>query len=71
MKKYWKLGIGIPLLLFLAKFILRAEVIFQRGNPLPYLTSAAPISEERPFVEVEDCEDVYISKRGECPELFD
>lgn len=71
MKKYWKFGIGIPVILFLAVFLLRAEVIFQRGNPLPYLTSAAHISEERPFVEVEDCEDVYISKRGECSEFLD
>lgn len=45
-------------------------VIFQRGNPLPYLISAMQISEERPFVEVATHSGVYLSKRGECPELF-
>ena len=71
MKKYWKLRIGIPVLLFLAIFILRAEVIFQRGNPLPYLMAAAHISEERPFVEVDDGEGVYITKRGQCSEFLE
>ena len=60
-------------LLFLAAsvFYLNRAVIFQRGNPIPYLTSAIQISEKNPYVAVDEEKGIYISKRGECPELFD
>ena len=50
-------------------------VIFQRGNPIPYLLAISQLSEKRPYVEVEFDPPVwnntiYISKRGDCPELF-
>ncbi len=51
-------------------------VIFQRGNPIPYLKAAAQLGDDRPFVKV-DVEvpntDIYISRRGRedsCPALF-
>ena len=47
-------------------------VIFQRGNPIPYLVAAVQLSEERPYVLVEEgAVDVYITRRGRCPELFE
>lgn len=46
------------------------KVIFQRGNPIPYLIASMSISEETPYVEVGKNTGVYISKKGECPELF-
>ena len=42
---------------------LYAPVIFQRGNPVPYLLAAARIGEDRPFAEV--TEGVYITRRGD------
>lgn len=50
-------------------------VIFQRGNPIPYLLAMSQLSEKRPYVEVEfdppvGKNTIYISKRGDCPELF-
>lgn len=41
------------------------SIIFQRGNPVPYLTAASKISHETPFVKVNDNStdsDVYITK---------
>ena len=50
-----------------------SPAIFQRGNPLPYLLASAKINETVPYVQVNSSGNayVYISKRGECPELFD
>ena len=50
-------------------------VIFQRGNPIPYLLAMSQLSEKRPYVEVEfdppvGMYRVYITKRGDCPELI-
>ena len=47
------------------------SVIFQQGNPLPYLIASMSISEQTPFIEVEKNSGTYIAKRGECPELFE
>lgn len=52
-------------------FYLNRAAIFQRGNPIPYLISAVQISEKNPYVAVDETKGIYISKRGECPELFD
>ena len=50
-------------------------VIFQRGNPIPYLLAMSQLSKKRPYVEVEfdppvRMYRVYITKRGDCPELI-
>lgn len=50
-------------------------VIFQRGNPVPYLLAMSQLSEKRPYVEVEfdppsRYVSVYITKRGDCPEMI-
>jgi len=52
--------------------LIYSPVIFQRGNPIPYLAAAMQINEDRPYVQVavNDNADIYISHRGECPALF-
>ena len=52
-------------------FYLNRAIIFQRGNPIPYLIAVAQISEKQPYVAVDKSEGIYISKRGECSELFE
>ena len=62
---------AVCLLVLVFVMELWGPVIFQRGNPVPYLLAAARLSEERPYVLVENRGgDVYISKRGPCPALF-
>ena len=73
-KKIIWLIAAILLVLALALY-LWWPVIFQRGNPIPYLLAMSQLSEKRPYVEVEfdppvGKNTIYISKRGDCPELF-
>lgn len=52
--------------------VLYAPVLFQRGNSIPYLLAAGKITEETPYALVTSdggCA-VYISQKGNCPELF-
>ena len=73
MKKKRIITICAVILVILAAsaFYLNRAAIFQRGNPIPYLISAVQISEKNPYVAVDETKGIYISKRGECPELFD
>lgn len=70
-KKTWLIGMIGSSVILLAVFVIKSDAIFQRGNPLPYLISAIQISDAEPFVEVGEGEGIYISKRGECPELLE
>ncbi len=45
--------------------------IFQRGNPIPYLAAIIRIDVKQPYIEVRNNSGIYISKQGECPELFE
>lgn len=47
-------------------------VLFQRGNPVPYLLAAANINDNTPYVRVKvnDPAEIYISRRGICEELL-
>ncbi len=47
------------------------NVIFQRGNPIPYLLASLEINEETPYVEVGENTGVYIAPQGECQPLFE
>ncbi len=49
---------------------LKWDAIFQRGNPIPYLKAMAQISDDNTYIEVEGKDNVYISRNGECPEMF-
>lgn len=64
---------AVIVLLVLAWFLNTwGPVIFQRGNPLPYLLAAAHLSEGQPYVKVkEGPSDVYITRRGPCPALLE
>lgn len=69
-----KKGIAVLLFaVFLAAMIIWSPVIFQRGNPIPYLIAATKITKETPYVpvEIDGSTSVYIAKKGECPELFE
>ena len=58
---------GILMVLFA---VLKWDVVFQRGNPLPYLVAAIKLSDENTFATVRGVEDTYITKRGDKQELF-
>ena len=71
---YRMLACGAALCLLALAIVMKlwGPVIFQRGNPIPYLVAAVRLSEERPYVLVEEgAVDVYITRRGRCPELFE
>lgn len=59
--------------ILLIAMLLWSPVLFQQGNPIPYLVAAGKITQETPYVQVnvDGGSSVYISKRGECPELFE
>lgn len=67
---FWIIG-GMLICAVLGMFIYKYDAIFQRGNPLPYQISAIQISEEHPYIKVNDGAGIYIAKRGQCPELMD
>ena len=78
----WALTIVMVLILCLALFITyHHDVIFQCGNPVPYLQAALQLRKDNPFVKVDvdvpsGAVDIYISKKNSksekaCPEIFD
>lgn len=60
----------LSLLLWVFNFF--SPVIFQRGNPIPYISAAMKIDEDSRYVQVDidDTYDVYISVRGDKESLF-
>lgn len=72
MKKKMILSCAIVLVVVVAMTAyLKWGVIFQRGNPIPYLTAAIQITEENPYVAVDKIKGIYISKRGDRTKLFE
>ena len=60
-KKLW-IAILVAFVVLAASVVyLNRAVIFQRGNPIPYLTAAARISEKNPYVAVDEAKGIYIS----------
>lgn len=51
-------------------FLMKKDAIFQRGNPIPYLTAAVRLSGENPYVAVDEESGIYISKREDKQALF-
>lgn len=51
---------------------LYSPVVFQRGNPIPYLFASTKINADTPYVQVKQTNSytVYITKRGVCDELL-
>ena len=70
-KKLWIALLVAFVVLAASVVYLNRAVIFQRGTPIHYLAAAARISEKNPYVAVDEAKGVYISKRGECPELLE
>jgi len=67
-RKNSKIVAGIFLVIIvvgcLFTYLYRA-VIFQRGNPIPYVIKAVLLSEEEPYKKVFDDKEIYISKGRE------
>ena len=66
-------AIATVLVIVLIFTALLSPVLFQRGNPIPYLRAAAKINQNTPYIKVSvnsSSSDVYISRMGECPELL-
>ena len=61
---------AIILAFLVSVLFLKRSAIFQRGNPIPYLTAAVKLSEANPYVAVDESNGIYISKRGEKDALF-
>lgn len=62
---------AVALALILAALAWRyGPAVFQRGNPIPYLTAAAKLDGDTPYVRVKGGGEVYITRHGECPELI-
>lgn len=66
------IGGGI-LMVAVAATILYSPVIFQRGNPIPYLSAISKLDSNTTYaqVNVDDNVSVYISHKGTCEELLD
>lgn len=47
------------------------DAVFQRGNPIPYLSAMVKLSDENPFVAVEDMDGVYVTRRGDKLAFFE
>lgn len=56
----------------IALVFLYSSVIFQRGNPIPYLIASTKLSADTPYVQVKhtDSETIFITNRGVCDELL-
>ena len=70
-KKILIISLSLILILIAILFYTYKGVIFQRGNPLPYLLASLEISEETPYVEIGENTGIYISQRGECLPLLE
>lgn len=66
------IAIAVCCIFCIALVSLYSTVIFQRGNPIPYLIASIKLNAEIPYVQVKqtDSETVYITKRGVCDELL-
>ena len=70
MKKKVAILCAVILVFLAAVFFLKWDAIFQRGNPIPYLTAAFQLSETNPYMAVDELNGIYISKRGDKDALF-
>lgn len=68
MKKRFAAFITVLFLVSSAIVYINRAIIFQRGNPIPYLSSAMKITKNNPYVEV--TEDVIISKKDDSAKLI-
>lgn len=70
MKKKVVVTCTVILAILAVMIFLKKDAIFQRGNPIPYVTAAVRLSETNPYVAVDETNGIYISKRGDKEALF-
>lgn len=70
MKKKVVVTCAVILAVLAAVVFLKKDAIFQRGNPIPYLTAAVQLSKSNPYVAVDEENRIYISKREDKEALF-
>ena len=56
--------------IFICMLALKWDAIFQRGNPLPYLSAMIKLSGENTFEAVPNMDGIYVTRRGNKEELF-
>ena len=61
---------AVMAVLFVSLAALKWDTIFQRGNPIPYLSAAIKLTDDKTFVAVGNTNDIYITKRGNNRDLF-
>ena len=70
-----KIALGIVvvcLILGIAIMALYSPVIFQRGNPIPYLRASAKLNDDTQYVQVKqtESESIYSTRKGESDGLL-
>ena len=70
MKKKVIVTCAVILAILATVVFLKKDAIFQRGNPIPYLTAVVHLSETNPYVAVDEANGIYISIRGDKEALF-
>ena len=61
---------AVMAVLFVSLAALKWDTIFQRGNPIPYLSAAIKLTDDKTFAAVGNTNDIYITKRGNNRDLF-
>lgn len=69
-KKAFIIVFVVLAVLFTLFAALKWDAIFQRGNPIPYLSAAIKLTDDRTFVAVGNRDDIYITKRSNNHDLF-
>lgn len=64
MKKSFKIGI-ILVIIVIATILINSSIIFQRGNPIPYLIKAVQLNEDDKIEKVFADKEIYITKRDD------
>jgi hypothetical protein len=70
MKRKVFIAVSCFLVLITAVFVLYSGPIFQRGNPLPYVSKMFALSDSNQLLKVFDNEAIYISRKGTCDEMI-
>lgn len=65
MKKKVVILCAVILVLLVVVVFLKRDAIFQRGNPIPYLTAVFHISKTNPYVAADETNGIYnLQTRG-------
>ena len=70
MKKKVIIAISCFFALIIAVFVFYSGAIFQRGNPLPYVSKMFALNDSNHYVKVFDNEDVYITRSNNGGEMI-